>query len=321
MQAPDGSVYHKVSTKNFGGFILPENEKTERFFVPWSSAATADFVAMMAQAARIFRGYEPIFADRCLTAARKSYEFLKAHPANHPADQRGFRTGGYETRDPDDRLWAAAELWETTGEADILRDLEERIRSVKGRVDQDFDWGEVKNLGLLTYLGSHRPGRDPALVAQVRQSLIDTANAIVKTRDRHGYARPLGTSYYWGCNGSVARQTLLLHAANRIAPRPDYRATARDALNFLFGRNPFGRSFVTGLGHRPPLHPHDRRSGADKVDAPWPGYLIGGPHPKASNWKDSQDEYQTNEIAINWNGALIYALAAELAPSEGTKSP
>ena len=24
---------------------------------------------------------------------------------------------------------------------------------------------------------------------------------------------------------------------------------------------------------------------------------------------DKQDSYQTNEIAINWNGALVYALA------------
>jgi endoglucanase len=52
MQLPDGSVSHKVSTMNFGGFILPERETADRFFVPWASAATADFVAMMAQTSR-----------------------------------------------------------------------------------------------------------------------------------------------------------------------------------------------------------------------------------------------------------------------------
>jgi endoglucanase len=60
------------------------------------------------------------------------------------------------------------------------------------------------------------------------------------------------------------------------------------------------------------MHPHDRRSGGDDVDAPWPGYLVGGPHPKAKDWNDDQNDYRTNEIAINWNGALIYALAAFL---------
>ena len=156
MQATDGSVYHKVSTKGFGGFILPEKETTERFFVPWSSAATADFVAMMAMAGRSFGRYDPGFSDHCLGAARRSYAFLKAHPEDHPADQRGFKTGGYEAPDPDDRLWAAAELWESTGDSEALADLESRIRKGAGRVDRDWDWGNVGNLGLMTYAFSNR---------------------------------------------------------------------------------------------------------------------------------------------------------------------
>ncbi|NTU76864.1 MAG: transglycosylase SLT domain-containing protein [Alphaproteobacteria bacterium] len=54
---------------------------------------------------------------------------------------------------------------------------------------------------------------------------------------------------------------------------------------------------------------HDRRSGSDEVDPPWPGYLVGGPWPTAADWHDDQTDYKTNETAINWNGALIYALA------------
>jgi endoglucanase len=315
MQAPDGSVYHKLSTKNFGAFILPEFETTERYFTPWGSAATADFVAMMAQASRSFRAFDSDYAARGLEAARKSYAFLKMNVTNHDADLTAFRTGGYGTRDSDDRLWAAAELWETTGEAEFLRDLETRIKEGNNQVDADFDWGNVRNLGLFTYLLSKRAGRDEALVNGVRGSLVATANGIVKTRDEHGYGRPLGARYYWGCNGSVARQTLVLMAANRVSPKPEYRETALDALNHLFGRNYHARSYVTGLGHLPPMHPHDRRSGADKVDDPWPGYLVGGGHPKPLNWQDKQDDYRTNEIAINWNGALIYALAAFLADS------
>jgi endoglucanase len=313
MQAADGSAYHKLSTKQFGPFELPEREKTPRFFTPWSSAGTADLVAMLAQAARDFRPYDPAFADRCLAAARKGWAFLGPRPMNHGADLKGFGTGGYETGDWDDRVWAAAELWETTGDAQILRVLESRIRFDGGRVDADFDWGEVKDLGLFTYLASRRPGRDDALVARFRKSLVDAADAIAKIAIEHGYHRPLGDRYYWGCNGSVARQVLILQAAHRVEPKRAYVDTSLDALNFLLGRNSYGRSFVTGLGDRPPMHPHDRRSGGDTVEAPWPGYLVGGPHPRASSWRDDQGDYRTNEIAINWNAALIYALAAALA--------
>jgi hypothetical protein len=52
-----------------------------------------------------------------------------------------------------------------------------------------------------------------------------------------------------------------LQLAHRIEPKAEYVETSLDALNHLFGRNYYGRS------------------------------------------------YRTNEIAINWNGALIYALA------------
>jgi len=110
----------------------------------------------------------------------------------------------------------------------------------------------------------------------------------------------------------VARQVVVLEAARRVIDKPAYRAASLDALNHLFGRNVHGRSYVTGLGHRPPMHPHDRRSAADKVVDPWPGYLVGGPHPRATDWNDDESDYRTNEIAINWNGALIYALAAFL---------
>jgi endoglucanase len=328
MQAPDGSVYHKLSTKSFGGFIPPEFETAERYFTPWGSEATADFVGIMAQAARIYRPYDPAFADRCQQAAEKSYRFLQAHPGYHQADQTGFTTGPYEVNEPnrrlngipENRLWAAAEIWETTGDTEALRDLENRIRSGQGHVDSDFDWEEVEDLGLLTYLFSERPGRDPNLVELVRSNLLAAANSIVETSRHHGYARPLGTIYYWGCNGGVARQAVILMAAARVAgqntsepsSRNVYRATCLDALNHLFGRNYYGRSFVTGLGFDPPQHPHDRRDTGAYLDHPWPGYLVSGAHPKATDWQDVQANYRVNEIAINWNAALVYALAAGL---------
>jgi len=73
---------------------------------------------------------------------------------------------------------------------------------------------------------------------------------------------------------------------------------------------------VTGLGFQQPQNPSDRRSGGDDVDQPWPGYLVGGPHPRARDWHDVQADARTNEIAINWNAALIYALAGFVPETE-----
>jgi endoglucanase len=315
MQADDGSVYHKVSAKNFGGMIASDKDADPRYVVPWSSAATADFTAMMAQAARIYSPHDPQFAADCLEAAKRSYAFLQANPQEHKAKQKGFQTGGYDAPDADDRLWAAAELWETTGNESALDDLEHRIAATPS-VDVDWDWPNLKNLGLLTYLFSKREGRDAELVERVRKSVLAAADEIVATSQEHGYARPLGTKYYWGCNGTVARQSLVLQAAYRLTGNEAYRNVTLDGLNHLLGRNYFGRSFVTGLGERPPLHPHDRQSEGDAVESPWPGYLVGGANPKATDWTDRMEDYRTNEIAINWNGALIYALASQLESTQ-----
>ena len=343
MQADDGSVYHKLSAPTYSGYVLPEAEKDRRYFGEWGSQASASFVAMTALAARHFREFDPAYADRCLAAAQKSYDFLQAHPEYHRPDQKGFTTVGYDSSDWSARLWAAAELWETTGDAAALADFEARAKSpepprprwMRNRSDEDeanraadqcefdanWDWSNVKNLALVTYLRSQHPGRDADLVARIRDSLVSTADEIVATRNAHGFARPLGRRYFWGCNGAVARQVVVLEAARRIEAKPDYRDTSLDALNHLFGRNVHGRSYVTGLGDRPPLAPHDRRSAAMAEPVAWPGYLVGGPHPRATDWRDEQDDYRTNEIAINWNGALIYALAACLdAPAARDES-
>lgn len=334
MQAADGSVYHKLSAANYSGYVRAEDEQDPRYFGEWGTQATASFVAMMAAAAREFEPFDPEFAERCLAAARKSNAYLRSHPDYHRPSQDGFTTAGYDNGDNTDwsaRLWAAAEMWAATGDEAALADFESRAKSLRparpwrrgrdnkdqppqdrlqGEFDTNWDWSNPHNLGLLVYLESAHEGREPQLVQRIRRDLVEAADRIVAARDDHGYARPLGRRYFWGCNGAVARQAVLLEAARRVEDKPEYHRTTLDAVNHLLGRNPYGRSYVTGLGGSPPRYPHDRRSAAEDRDVAWPGYLVGGPHPQATDWHDEQDDYRTNEIAINWNAALIYAFAA-----------
>ena len=326
MRYPDGSgrVSHKLTRLNFSGFIMPEEDDEKRYFTEWSSAATADFVAMMAMAARYFKSYDTVYAQTCLDAAKTSYDYLKANPKDKRWQQGDFRTGAYGTSDGDDRLWAAAEMWETTGDPGYLADFEKAIREYKPRqrrgeaapsdakVDKDWDWGNVRNLGVFTYVLSQRAGKDAALLSELKNDVIAAADSIVAQANQDVYGRPL-VRYYWGCNGTIARQVINLQVANMISPKAEYTNTALDAIAHIFGRNYYNRSFVTGLGHNPPMHPHDRRSGADDVVAPWPGYIVGGGH-SATGWVDEQESFATNEVAINWQAALVYALAGFVAP-------
>lgn len=309
MAYPDGSgrVSHKLTATNFAGFIMASDDAQKRYFTPWSTAATADYVAMLAQAARAFAPYDKEYAERCLEAARHSYAFLRTAP-EEPFVQGDFSTGGYQTGDKDDRLWAAAEMWETTGEEIYLKDFEQMARDMNFEVDSNWDWGDVSNSAMFRYALSNRADKDSAIDATIKQNIITVADDLVAASAGDIYGRPLAGTYYWGCNGTVARQALNLYVASRLSDKAEYKQTALNAISHIFGRNYYDRSYVTGVGHNPPMHPHDRRSGADGIEAPWPGYIVGGGH-SATDWVDEQESYSHNEVAINWQAGIVFALA------------
>lgn len=310
MAYPDGSgrISHKLTRTNFSAFIMPKDDQEKRYFTEWGSAATADFVAIMAQAARYFKPFDETYAQQCLDAAVLSYKYLSDHLEYKRFEQGDFKTGGYQTTDKDDRLWAAAELWETTGEINYLNDVEGKILAMGIEIDSNWDWGDVSNMGLFTYVLSDRKGKNKSLESNIKKEVVKTAMEISGMSHLDVFNRPLGDIYYWGCNGTVARQVVNLQVANILEPNPIFVKTSLNAIHHLFGRNYYARSFVTGLGSLSPMHPHDRRSAADGVDAPWPGYLVGGGQ-TSTDWVDDEGSYTTNEIAINWQAALVYALA------------
>ena len=192
-------------------------------------------------------------------------------------------------------------------DADALAAVEAKVGTMS--VASTWDWANLGNLGIFTYVLSQRDGRDPTLLSSVSANVVNSANAILSQISASGFGRGI-PSYYWGSNGAIARTTLNLMVANVLAPDGNLVDGAVAELDHLLGRNVYGRSFVTGLGHFPPSHPHHRPSAATGA---WPGLLVGGPNGGATAWTDEQGAYAQNEIAINWNTAMIFG-AASLMP-------
>ena len=162
----------------------------------------------------------------------------------------------------------------------------------------DIGLGRCFQSGIIRLVLSNREGRDATLLSSVKQSVVKSAQNLVSNSQKDPYGRAM-SRYYWGCNGTMCRQAINLHVADMIQPDAEYQKTILKILAHTFSDNYYNRSYVTGLGLNPPLHPHDRRSIADGIDAPWPGYLVGGGH-SATDWVDEQEDYERNEIAINW---------------------
>lgn len=313
MQYSDGTgrVSHKLTRIEFSGLVMPSDDDGTRYFSDWSTASVADFIAIMSMASRCFKPYDAEYSAKCLDAARVSYDFLITEPREKTFEQGDFKTGGYITEGDDCRIWAAAEMWETTGEERFLDDLERLIVNGNVYADVVWDWTDVENLGLYTYVLSEREGRDFDLFNDIKNSIIKSADSIVENINTDVYGRSIGNVYSWGSNGTVARVSLNLQVANKISPNEKYDDACQAVVDHLLGRNYYGRSYVTGFGINPPMNPHDRRSMADSIVAPWPGYIVGGGH-TATDWVDDASSYSHNEIAINWQAGLVYALAAVL---------
>jgi endoglucanase len=150
---------------------------------------------------------------------------------------------------------------------------------------------------------------------------------VERTRKNPYHVSLLAKDYVWGSNGVAASYGTELLIANVLSPDPTFTAAAIDNLHYLLGRNTFSLSWVTQVGANPYRHPHHRPSGADKNEEPWPGLLSGGPNagrqdsvlknlpeglPPAKVYVDDQASYASNEIAINWQAALVFLLAGAL---------
>ena len=327
MQRPDGSAIHMIGpwepNKDTTAFpsmgTLPEKDPTTRAFTGVGTAATADLAAVAAMASRVYRPFDAAYADKCLAAALAAQAFLEQNPTPIAPSFKGFTHSAYQTQDGDDRLWAQVEIWRTTGDAKLLAQIES---AMDPKVTLNFDWSNVDNLARFSYVQAKSDARDPAKLEQVKTAVIGSADALVVGAEHNAYGRGIDQMYYWGINGVLARSTLNLFVANSVKPDPKYTNAAVQQIDHLLGRNPFGRSFVTGVGYLPARFPHHRPSEGDSITEPWPGLLVGGPNPnnepdktqyaglaKGLFWFDQSGSYNTNEVAINWNTALAYALA------------
>ena len=327
MQDPaDGGVYHKLTTPNFEGFVMPTDCHQTRYVVKKSVTAAYDFAAVMAKAARAYKQV-PAYKDfpaAAVRAAKAAFEWAKAHPADFYRQgemnknfQPAVNTGEYGDGKADDELfWAATELYLTTGDASYLDDAK-RTMPAKFSVPV---WGNVGGLGIFAWLQAS----SGELSEKSKMLLGEFAAQTVKNTPTSNFQAPFGdkaTDFGWGClaEGFCAPAISLLFADKYVSPGK-YRKEALRTVDYILGRNPLGYCYVTGFGQHSPMHPHQRISSADGIVEPMPGLLVGGPNPgqqdKGSmlnylsnapdeSYLDHEASYASNEIAINWNACLV----------------
>ena len=340
MQVPDGEkragmVHHKMHDSAWSPLgMAPETyATTPRILKRPSTAATLNLAAAGAVAARLFEVFDPAFAEVCLSAAERAWRAALENPdiyASHTDVRGGGPYGDDEVRD--DFFWAAAELFLTTKKAEYWDRVEASAyytapSKEAGGSESAFNWATTDALGTIS-LAIADPATLPSKQAPHRDALVERADQYLQLIARQGYRFPFRPGYYpWGSTSFVLNNAIVLAYAYDFTGEGRYLDGVVLAMDYILGRNANHKSYVAGYGADPMKHPHHRfwaHSMSDALPPPPPGSLSGGPNSNledpaidqerfgcapAKCYLDNIQSYSTNEVAINWNGALAWVAA------------
>jgi endoglucanase len=212
--------------------------------------------------------------------------------------------------DWDDRLWAAVELSISTRQRKWDSYIEARLPLAPVRI---FECKDPASLALVHYALHSGSRANPTLRNGVVAAILSHAANLLTQVDGNIY-RLANQRFVWGSNRMTVEEAIILLDAYAITADIRYRYAALDQIHYIFGRNHFGKSFVTGVGAQPVLHVSHLFARAAGINIP--GLLLGGPNeleqsgiaPRLAgplSYADDARSYATNEYAIDYDASLI----------------
>jgi endoglucanase len=174
----------------------------------------------------------------------------------------------------------------------------------------------------LALLGRSLPGHD-----QVTSNIVEAAAGLLDLQARQPWGNPYAPSdgWAWGSNGRLLNNLVVLVAADLLTGERRFADGVSTGMDYLFGRNAIGQSYVTGYGIDDTRHQRTRQFGHDLDPAfppPPPGALAGGANSQPSPdfpydarlvgqppqccYLDEPTSEVTNDICIRWNTPLVY---------------
>lgn len=192
----------------------------------------------------------------------------------------------------DDYALAAAALWIATGESGYKAEYE----SNKSGINQYWvlDWA---NSGAMA-----------SMLAGDTSTLANVANVCKNTSNIDGVFNCL---LDWGsCRYNAAAGFVGL-VYDKISGKNTYNAWATSQMNYMIGDNPSKRCYIVGYNGNSSQYPH-HRAASRSTDAAITrtdhytllGALVGGPG-KNGYYADKQDDYNCNEVALDYNAGLV----------------
>jgi hypothetical protein len=277
--------------------------------------------AALAAASIILAPTDDPYASKCLGYAVELFNFAYSTQSDSGyTAARGFYTSysGFW----DELSAAAAWLYLATGDTTYLEKAESCTKN----------WGTEKRKKFWTYKWTHS-WDDMHYMAQILLARITEKQVYIDSVERNlDWWMPGGGVTYtpgglawldsWGSLRYAANASLLafIWADDILCDSTkewDYREFAKNQINYILGDNPHNSSYIIGFGENSPQNPHHRTAHGpwyNDIDDPPNnehtlfGALVGGPG-KNDSYNDDRTDYVSNEVACDYNAALVGALA------------
>lgn len=204
-----------------------------------------EYAAVAATFARLYRAHNPGLATQTLDSAVRAFDWALAQPVDPKDESRGAFL-----------LWAAGALFHATGDARFNALFLERVTQGGFRAHWTLAaWGPLMRW---PYIRCTQPGTDAAVQARLREDIVKSADYQLDKRIEAEAYRWGGDSTRgmgWGnANGGGHYADVLLRAW-WLTGGQKYLDGASLNADFQLGCNPLSKTFITGMGARPPRHP------------------------------------------------------------------
>lgn len=322
MQRDDGAVYRKLAGEKWRLNIAPDEDIEPRYVYGISTPETAKFAATMAIASRTFESVDNQLANAYLAAANRAWQYLQTQPEMEvdwqPEDDFGsdiylaseFNTEKSLTTDLDDRLWAAAELYITTGKSNFANYFADNLEQVEYTL---FEWKNPAPLGMINYLTQQRQPTSNEIVNRIKNKLLQRANVVLEQVNQNNY-NIANNRFILGSNRMTAEEGITLINAYKITNDVQYLNAANSQLDYILGRNHFNQTFITDIGKNFVENLSNLYARAEQIKIP--GLVIGGANATAQDsrvyknkgqlsYADDEKAYATNGNATDYNASVI----------------
>lgn len=343
MRDTDGGFFNRVAGRSHDTGAGPPSVDTQpRYYTAKTTWATADAVASLAHAVRVYSQFDktfPGFTGRLRDAALSGWSYLEAHPRMDPADGSdgdsklaATPAGGNPNSDRRARVFAAAELFKTLGEKRHKEYVDRYAPDIATTADNGLhpfkDWKHVDPLNhqALTqalFIYATTPGASPAVTEPFKEALAHTAEEIRQATggpDDPYLAYHYEGHYCWGSNQAKGRWGRVLLMTIALGVNREHHAEYRDIiagyLHFIHGRNPLSLCYLSNMGRAgaeksvTQIYHQWFEDGSPLYDGetsrfgPAPGYLAGGPNKFFSvDWISPPYAEPPMKAYRDWNSA------------------